>query len=211
MSAAKTPIAAVAFDLGGVLIDWNPRYLFRKLFDGDEAGMERFLTEVCSLPWNLTMDAGRPFAEAVAELSAEHPDQADLIAAYHRRWPEMLGPAFEDTLAIVRELKSAGYPVYALSNWSAETFTVTRERFPWLNELDGVLISGEAKLAKPDPAIFREFLRRFSLDAQKTVFIDDWDLNVASAASVGIRAIQFTGADALRGELRGLGLPVAAS
>ena len=205
------PITAVAFDLGGVLLDWNPRYLYRRLFADDEAGMERFLADVCNLKWNATMDAGRPFADAVADLAAAHPDQADLIAAYHLRWEEMLGPAIEDTLDIARELKAAGYPVYALSNWSAETFGVTRARFPWLEELDGILISGDVKLAKPDVAIFREFLRRFSLDPAATAYVDDWDLNVASAASVGMRAIQFVGAVALREELRALGLPVAQS
>jgi len=204
-----TPVTAVTFDLGGVLIDWNPRHLYRRLFDGDEEAMERFLGEVCTLEWNATMDAGRPFAEAVAELAAAHPDQAELIRAYHRRWPEMLGPAIDGTVAIVREVKAAGYRTYALSNWSAETFGMTRERFGFLDELDGILISGEVRLAKPDPAIFREFLRRFDLDPAATVYIDDWDRNVASAASVGLNAVQFRDPDRLRADLRAMGLPLA--
>jgi 2-haloacid dehalogenase len=206
-----TPITAVTFDLGGVLIDWNPRHLYRQLFDGDEAAMERFLGEVCNLEWNATMDAGRPFADAVAELAAAHPEQADLIRAYHLRWPEMLGPAIDGTVAILREVKAAGYRTFALSNWSTETFGWTRAKFPFLDELDGILISGEVKLAKPGTAIFHEFLRRFALDPAATVFIDDWGLNVASALQVGLRAVQFYDAERLRWDLRQMGLPLAAA
>ncbi len=204
-----TPITAVAFDLGGVLIDWNPRHLYRKLFDGDEAAMERFLAEVCTLEWNNKFDAGRPFAEGVAELAAAHPDQAELIMAYWQRWPEMLGGCFEDTIAIMRELKSAGLRTFALSNWSSETYPITRPRFPFLEEMDGILISGEVNVGKPDPAIFRHFLERFGLAPEATVFIDDWDLNVATASSLGITAIQFRDAAQLRRDLRALGLPLA--
>jgi 2-haloacid dehalogenase len=206
-----TEITAVVFDLGGVLIDWNPRHLYRKLFGADEEAMERFLAQVCTPEWNARLDAGRPFAEGVAELVAAHPDQAELISAYHLRWAEMLGEAFEGTVAILRELRWAGYRTYALSNWSAETFPVTRPRYPFLDELDGILISGEVGVGKPDPAIFREFLARFSLAAGQTVFIDDWDRNVAVAAALGMIAIRFVDAAQLRSDLRRLGLPVAAN
>jgi len=201
-------ITAVTFDLGGVLIDWNPRHLYRKLFGPDEAAMEAFLSQICTPEWNSRLDAGRPFAEAVAELVAAYPDRAEAVSAYYVRWPEMLGSAFEGTLAIVRELKAAGYRTYALSNWSAETFGWTRQQFGWLDELDGILISGEVKLSKPDPAIFREFLSRFSLDPTATVYVDDWDRNVAAATAMGMAAIQFTDADRLRRDLRALGLPL---
>jgi 2-haloacid dehalogenase len=133
-----------------------------------------------------------------------------MILAYGQRWDEMLGPAFEDTVAILREVRAAGYPTYALSNWSAETFEVTRRRYPFLDEMDGILISGEVGVGKPDPAIFREFLARFELVPETTVFIDDWDRNVATATSLGIVAIQFKGAAQLRADLRNLGLPLAA-
>ncbi len=205
-----TEITAVAFDLGGVLIDWNPRHLYRKVFGADEAAMERFLAEVCTPEWNARLDAGRPFGEAVAELVAAHPDQADLITAFQLRWPEMLGGAFEGTVAILRELRGAGLRTYALSNWSAETFPGTRSRYPFLDEMDGILISGEVGVGKPDPAIFREFLRRFDLTAQNTVYIDDWERNVAAAGALGMIAIRFVDAAQLRSDLRGLGLPLAA-
>ncbi len=203
-------ITAVAFDLGGVLIDWNPRHLYRKLFGGDEASMERFLAEVCTPEWNAQLDAGRPLAEAVAELVAAHPDQADLITAYRDRWFEMLGGAFEGTVAILRELRDAGLRTYALSNWSAETFPGTRPHYPFLDDMDGILISGEVGVGKPHPAIFREFLRRFGLTPAATVYIDDWDRNVAAAGAFGIIAIRFVDAAKLRADLRGLGLPLAA-
>ena len=203
-------ITSVVFDLGGVLIDWNPRHLYRKLFGADEAAMERFLAEVCTPDWNSRFDAGRPLAEGVAELVAVNPEQAELISAYQQRWPEMLGGAFEGTVAILGELRRAGLRTYALSNWSAETFQVTRPLYPFLEEMDGILVSGEVKLGKPDPAIFREFLRRFNLAPQNTVYIDDWDRNIAVATALGMIAVRFVDAVLLRSELRGLGLPIGA-
>lgn len=196
---------AVVFDLGGVLIDWNPRYLFRSLFE-DEESMERFLAEVCTLEWNSRMDAGRPFAEAVEELAREHPDDAEMIRAYHGRWGEMLGGTFDETLATLRDLQSQGVRVYALSNWSAETFAATRRRFPFLDELDGIVISGEAGVIKPDERIYRLLLERFGLEPGSTVFIDDNQPNVDAASRIGIRAFLFRGPEALRQDLEGLGL-----
>jgi 2-haloacid dehalogenase len=205
------PITAVTFDLGGVMIDWDPRHLYRKLFDGDDAAMERFLAEITTPEWNRRLDAGQPFAEGVAELAAKHPDQADLIAAFHSRWSEMLGDAFAGTVAIMRELRGAGVRTYALSNWSAETFGTARQRFGFLDEMDGILISGEAGVAKPDLAIFHEFLRRFRLEPETTVYIDDWDHNVVAARTLGMVALRFVDAAQLRRDLRELGLPLTAA
>jgi 2-haloacid dehalogenase len=205
----QSQITAVTFDVGGVLVDWNPRHLYRDLFRGDEQAMERFLSNVCTPAWNAALDAGRPFAEAVAELSAAHPDKADLIDAYQSRWTEMLGGAFDDVVAIAAEVRAAGYRTYALSNWSAETFGATRSRFPFLDDFDGILISGEVGVGKPDPAIFREFLARFALTPEATVFVDDWDRNVAAARELGIVAVRFTDPAQLRRDLRDLGLPIA--
>jgi 2-haloacid dehalogenase len=172
--------------------------------------MERFLAEVCNHEWNARLDAGLPFAEGVAEAVAAHPDQAELIRAYQDRWFEMLGGAFEGTVAILRQLRRAGVRTYALSNWSHETFPGTRERYPFLDEMDGVLISGDVKLGKPDPAIFREFILRFGLTAETTVYIDDLPANVAVAASLGMIALRFVDAAQLRVDLQRLGLPLAA-
>jgi 2-haloacid dehalogenase len=202
--------AAVAFDIGGVLIDWNPRYLYRKIFGSDEAAIERFLAEVCTPVWNARLDAGRPFAEGIAELMREYPDQAAAIEAYRSRWHEMLGGAFPHSVEIMRELRSASVPVYALSNWSREMYPGTRRRFSFLDEFDGILISGDVGIGKPDPAIFREFLGRFGLVAASTVFVDDSSANVSVARSMGIEAIQFGSAGQVRRDLISRGFPLVA-
>jgi 2-haloacid dehalogenase len=204
-----TEITTVVFDLGGVLIDWNPRHLYRKVFGDDVAAMESFLAEVCTLEWNAGLDAGGSFADAVADLGAAHPEHAELIAIYHSRWPEMLGDAFAETVEILGEVRRAGYRTYALSNWSAETFPITRPHYPFLDEMDGILISGEVGVGKPDPAIFREFIARFGIEPARTVYIDDWDRNVATASDLGLQSIQFIDAAQLRADLRRLGVAVA--
>jgi 2-haloacid dehalogenase len=191
---------AVVFDLGGVLIDWDPRYLFRKLL-ADEAAVEEFLDTVCTPKWNAELDRGRPFAEGVAELVERHPEHAAAIAAYHERWPEMLAGDLPGTVEVLAELRAAGVPLYALTNWSAETFAITRGRFEWLDWFDGLLVSGEERMTKPDPAFFRLLLDRFGLDPGATVFVDDSEANVAAARELGIDAVRFTGPDQLRREL----------
>jgi 2-haloacid dehalogenase len=206
-----TGITTVVFDLGGVLIDWNPRHLYRKVFGADVAAMEAFLAEICTPEWNAALDAGGSFAGAVAQLAAAHPEQAELIDMYHSRWPEMLGDSFAGTVEILGEVRRAGYRTYALSNWSAETFPMTRPLYPFLGEMDGILISGEVGVGKPDPAIFREFIARFGIEPSETVYIDDWDRNVAAANGLGLCAIQFIDADQLRADLRRLGVAVAAA
>jgi 2-haloacid dehalogenase len=196
---------AVVFDLGGVLIDWNPRYLYRTLFD-DEAEMEAFLAEVTTQEWNAQQDAGRPWSEAVEALVALHPNRRELIEAYWHRWPETLGGPIEGTVEILRELRARAVRTYALSNWSAETFPLARPRFPFLEWFDGILISGEAKLVKPDPRIFAYLLERFGLEPEATVFIDDSAANVHAADAAGLVPIRFEDPEQLRGELSALGL-----
>ena len=191
---------AVVFDLGGVLIDWDPRYLYRKLL-ADEAAVEEFLATVCTPEWNAELDRGRPFAEGVAELAERHPEHAAAIAAYHQRWPEMLAGDLPDTVEVLAELRAAGVPLYALTNWSAETFAITRERFEFLDWFDGLLVSGEEGMTKPDPAFFQLLLDRFGLDPGATVLVDDAEANVAAARELGIDAIRFTGPGQLRREL----------
>ncbi len=196
---------AVVFDLGGVLIDWNPRHLYRRLFD-DEAEMERFLRDVASPEWNLEQDRGRSFAEGIALLVREHPERAELIEAFWSRWPEMLGEPFHDTIALLEELRAAGVRLFALSNWSAETFAIGAPRFPFLAAFEAVIVSGRERLVKPDPAIFRLLVDRHGLVPGRTVFIDNSPANVRAAAALGFRAIHFTDAAALRDELAAMGV-----
>jgi 2-haloacid dehalogenase len=191
---------SVVFDLGGVLIDWDPRHLYRKLL-ADEAAVEEFLATVCTPEWNAELDRGRPFAEGVAELVERHPEHAAAIAAYHERWPEMVAGDIPGTVEVLAELRAAGVPLYALTNWSAETFAITRGRFEFLEWFDGLLVSGEERVTKPDSAIFQLLLDRFGLDPTATVFVDDSEANVAAARRLGFDAIGFTGHEELRREL----------
>ena len=195
----------VVFDIGGVLIDWNPRHLYRKLIP-DEARREWFLTHVCSHTWNLLQDAGRPFAEGIAELTARYPDYAEWIAAYHARWDEMLGGAHEDTVALLRTLRERDVPVYAITNFNAETFARCRRHHPFLHDFDGIVVSGEVRLLKPDPAIYLRLLEGHALRAEECVFIDDVEANVRGAEQVGMHGIHYRSADQLRTALAGYGL-----
>jgi 2-haloacid dehalogenase len=198
--------STVVFDLGGVLIDWNPRYLYRKLFAGDEVAMEAFLTNICTPDWNLQQDAGRPLAEAYALLVKAHPQHKAHIEAWGPRFDEMMSGPIAGTVEILAELRARGTPIYALSNWSAETFPCALRRFDFLNWFDAILISGKLGLIKPDPRIYRHLLETHALEAEQTVFIDDAPHNVAGASAVGIHALQFTEPQALRRSLTDLGL-----
>jgi len=195
----------VVFDLGGVLADWDPRYLYRTLFD-DEAAMEVFLATVCTPEWNHAMDAGRDRAEAVAELVAAHPGHADLIRAWVDRWDEMLGGEITGTGEVLAELDAAGARLLALTNWSAETFPVARERFPSFARFDAIVVSGEHGLAKPDPALYRVLVDRHGLAFERSAYVDDRPENVAVATELGMTGVVFTDAPSLRATLVGLGL-----
>ena len=206
--AARSPISAVVFDLGGVLIDWDPRHLYRRLFAGDEQAMEAFLATVCTPEWNARQDAGRPWAEAVRELVGLHPDRRSLIVAYHERWEEMLGGAIEGTVAVLGDLREAGVACYALSNWSAETFPIARERFGFLSWFEDIVISGDLRTIKPDPAMFRVLLERHALRPDRTAYVDDTPANVEAAERIGLIAFRFRDPSALRRELVAMGLPI---
>lgn len=195
----------VIFDLGGVLIDWDPRYVYRHLMP-DEAAMEDFLAGVCNRGWNEMQDAGRSLAEATATLAAEHPECADLIEAYYGRFDEMMRGVFDDTVAIVEDLDRRGVPLYALSNFSAETFPLARRRFSVLGRFRDIVLSGEERLMKPDPRFYRLLLDRHAIHPQEAVFVDDHPPNVDAARQLGIVALHFQGAAALRRDLVGLGL-----
>jgi 2-haloacid dehalogenase len=201
-----TQPSAVVFDLGGVLIDWNPRYLYRKLFAGDDTAMEHFLTHVCSPEWNVCQDAGRPLSEAYVLLTRTHPEHRALIEAWGARFDEMMAGPIAGTLDILSQLRARGTPLYALSNWSAETFPCALQRFEFLSWFRGIVISGELKLIKPDRRIFQHLLDAHGLRPEQIVFVDDAPHNVAGAAALGIPALRFTEPGALRTALSELGL-----
>ncbi len=207
---SRSPVDTIVFDLGGVLIEWDPRHVYRTMFTGPdaEAEMERFLAEVCTPEWNAEQDRGRTLAEATAILVERHPDQAELVEAYYGRWDEMLGEPIGETVQIARELKNRGLRLVALSNWSAETFPRARHRMAFLDEFDGVLISGAVGLIKPDRAIFDLVAQRHDVDAGRAIFIDDSPKNVAAAANAGFDAILFESPEQLRRELTRRGLLV---
>ncbi len=194
------------FDLGGVLIEWNPRHLYRRLFKGDEAAMEEFLATVCTPEWNRRQDAGRTFAEAEAEAVARHPDKRALIAAWRARFNEMVPGAIPGTVAVLARLRARGVALYALSNWSAETFALSRSRFPFLEWFAGIVISGQEGIIKPDPRIFALLLERHNIDPARAVFIDDVPANTAAAEAFGMRGITFISPDQLTAELEVLGM-----
>jgi 2-haloacid dehalogenase len=199
----------LVFDIGNVLIGWDPRHLYRKLF-ADPARMEWFLAEVCDLDWNLEQDRGRPFADAVAERTALHPDLAAEIAAYDRRWAEMVSGPIAGSVALLQAIRAAGVPNYAITNFSTEKFAVAQAMFPFLTGFDGIVVSGEERLVKPDPAIFRLLLDRYGLSAGDCLFIDDSLANAEAARGVGMHAHHFTGPERLALDMGRHGFPVAA-
>jgi 2-haloacid dehalogenase len=202
------PVGTVIFDLGGVLIGWDPRHLYRKLFVDDEPGMERFLAEVTTSAWNLSLDAGKPFAEGVAELIAKHPHERARIEAYHGRWIEMISGPIHGTVAILEDLAERGVPLYAITNWASETFEIVRRdpAYAFLDLFREIYVSGELGMVKPEPAIFRHALSRIGAGPGECLFIDDNEHNVAAAEALGIAAHRFTTPEALAGELRARGL-----
>lgn len=200
------PFDTVLFDLGAVLVDWNPRYLYRPHFNGDEQALERFLAEVCPTDWVREMDAGKSIRQAIAERRARFPEHAPLLELWHSDWEVMLKDPIHGTVEILSELRARGTHLYALTNWSAENFPIAQRRFDFFKWFEDIVVSGEVGLAKPDPAIFRLTIERCRLTPARTVFIDDSAVNVAAGATAGLRTIQFTSPDKLRADLVALGL-----
>jgi len=207
MAQGMAKIRTVVFDIGGVLIDWNPRHLFRKVFDSGEE-MEWFLANVCTYEWNVQQDGGKLFSVATAELQEKFPGYRDRIALYYGRWEEMLNGEISGTVEIFRRLKSAGMPLYALSNWSHEAFPVAYNRYDFMKLFDGLVVSGYEKLLKPDHAIYRVLMKRYNVNPAESVYIDDNKPNADAAAELGFNAIHFTSPEQLRIELNALGLNV---
>jgi 2-haloacid dehalogenase len=198
-------IETVVFDLGNVLIGWDPRRLYRQLIQ-DEAQMEWFLREVCSSEWNEEQDRGRPWAEGTALLRARFPEHAALIDAYHLRWPETLLGPIEGSVDLLAQLKARGVRLLALTNWSQETFPIARQLYPFLQWFEGIVVSGEERLVKPDPRIYQRLLQRYAVDPARTLYVDDSQRNVAAAQALGMHGWWFRDPDGLRQRLLQLGL-----
>lgn len=204
----SAPPTTVVFDLGNVLLDWDPRRLYRELID-DPAELDRFLTDICNRAWHDRQDRGRSTVEATAELQAQHPAHSELIGAYYSRWPEMTTGPLPATVDILRELRDAGVRLIGLTNWPAETFAPAPQRFEFFSWFEGIVVSGEVGMAKPDEDIFALLLDRYGIDPATAVYVDDTLVHVESARRLGLTGFVFTDAVTLRRDLAGVGLPVA--
>jgi 2-haloacid dehalogenase len=208
VTSRERAIDAVVLDVGGVILDWSPRYLFDDLI-AEEAAREFFLETVCSPAWNNAQDAGRTWAEAVDEAIGRHPDHAEHIRAYDEHWLRTVAGLIDGTVEIVAELRAAGVPVYALTNFSAEKWPLAVARWEPLQWFDGAVVSGTERVVKPGADIFRLLLDRFGLEPGRTFFTDDTAVNVEGARAVGIVAELFTDSASLRAQLADLGVLTA--
>jgi 2-haloacid dehalogenase len=197
-TSSNGAVGAIVFDIGGVLLDWNPRYLYRRLMDDEEA-MERFLGEVCTMEWHEANDLGVPFEVTCAQLAAEHPQHAELIWAWGRRSEEMVGGPIDGTVAILRELKDDGkVGLFALTNMEATTYPLRRDRYDFLRWFDGTVVSSWEGVVKPDDRIFQVLLERYGLSATSTLMVDDNPRNIAAAAALGMPTVLFRSPEGLR-------------
>ena len=195
----------VIFDIGNVLIRWQPDRLYRKLF-ANETAMHAFYAETGLLTRNIEFDRGEPFASGLADLAARHPRHADPLWAFQRRWPETLDGHIPETVAILERLRAARVPNYAITNFSREKFDIALEIFPFLNGFDDIVVSGDVKLIKPDPEIFHVLLKRRRLDPARTLFIDDNAENIETAKGIGLVTHHYVEPEALRRGLVASGL-----
>lgn len=180
----------IVFDFGGVLLDWNPRYFYRTFF-WDEKELEYFLTEVCSPEWNAEQDRGRPFTEGIKLLQFQHPEYREAIQLFSDKWEVMLKGEITEGVNLLHELKKEGYGIYGLTNWSAETIQTTYRKYDFFKLFDGIVVSGEEKLIKPDKRIYEVLLDHYSLNAGECVFLDDSPVNIKAAKKLGFEAILF--------------------
>lgn len=195
------------FDIGGVFIDWDPLHLYRKMFETEEEA-RWFVQSICTPEWNLSLDAGHPYEQAIAELSARFPRYWAEIAAYDTRWQEMVPQLYDETIAIHAHLVAEGVPTFAITNFSAKKWMEMLPHWPFMQAFDGVVVSGIEKLVKPDLRIFQLFCDRYGLAPQSCLFIDDNPANVAAARQVGMYAQLYEGPESLKAALRDHGLPV---
>ena len=199
----------IIFDLGGVLVDWNPEYVYLPVFEGDREKMQTFFDEVCTFDWNENQDAGYPLAQATADRIALFPEQEELIKMYYGRWEEMLGGPIEATVALLKKLVAhPKYRVVALTNWSAETFPIALKRFAFLHWFEGIVVSGTEKTRKPFPEIYQTTLKRYGLKAEESLFIDDNTRNIAAAAALNIQTIHFKNPEQLATDFQTKGIHI---
>jgi 2-haloacid dehalogenase len=197
-------ITTIIFDYGNVLLEWDPRYVYQRYFPDDPEGMERFFREVNFMEWNAQQDKGRTFKEGVAELSKQFPQHSHLIQAYHDHWKDSIGGSISGTVDIMKQLKKAGYKLYGLSNWSAETFPYAREKYDFFHLFDDMVISGEVGHVKPNPRIFQIMLDKIGRPAGECLFIDDSLANIQQAQKMGFPVIHFQSPEQLRADLHQL-------
>ncbi len=185
-------IDTVIFDLGGVLVDWRPEYLYRKVFNGNEKKVQWFLSKICTSSWNAEQDGGRTIEEAENIKIAEFPEHEDLIRLYYNQWHQMFSGPIEENVTLFKSLKASGnYKIYALTNWSAERWDKALQLFPFFNYFDGVVVSGQEKMRKPSLEIYELILNRFQISPEKAIFIDDNEENVTAAKTLKIHGIHY--------------------
>lgn len=202
-------LTTVVFDIGNVLVAWDPRNLFRRYFEGREDQMEWFLDNVCTPAWNVEQDRGRSFADAVDLLVKEHPPEwHPMIRAFDEQWHETISGPIHGTVDILKALKRNSVPVYAITNWNQDKFREALARFDFLNSFDGIVVSGDERLLKPEREIFELFFERYGVAPETSVFIDDSQRNVEGARAAGMQALHFTSPKALARDLCSLGFSV---
>ena len=204
-----TEIKNVIFDLGGVLIDWNPEYVYLEVFKGDREKMKWFFDKICTIDWNENQDAGYPLQQATEERVKLFPEYEEWIRIYYGRWEEMLGKQIDGTVTILKQLiYNPNYKVVALTNWSAETFPIALERFDFLHWFEGIVVSGTEKMRKPFNEIYVLTLNRFNIEASQSLFIDDNARNIEAAKKMGINTIRFNNPTQLKSELKSLNIDI---
>ena len=202
-------IDTIIFDLGGVLIDWNPEYVYLDVFDNDREKMQWFFDNICTPDWNENQDAGYPLQKATEERVALFPEHEERIRMFYGRWEEMLGQAIDGTVTILKSLiDNPNYKVVALTNWSHETFPIALERFEFLHWFEGIIVSGDEKTRKPFPEIYELTLNRFNIKAENSVFIDDNLRNIKAAEALGIYGIHFESPNALINQLKKVSIKI---
>lgn len=203
----KPSPTTVVFDIGKVLLDWDPRYLYRRIFSDNDL-VENFLREALPMTWVLEIDRGRPFAEAIAERIALFPQHADALRAFDDRWLETIAGAIRGSVELLEKLQAHGVPTYSITNFSAEKFENARAIFPFLDSFRGIVVSGRERLTKPDPAIYRLLFDRHALDPADCLFVDDSAANIEAARALGMNVHHFINADGLASSLKTHGFPV---